>query len=59
MATPTQSSLKQKVYKIIQDFNLSFTIIEIDEDQWKPIAGPYLTREEAEVDLRNIESEDK
>ena len=41
-------------YRIIQDFNLSFTIIRIDKDQWEPVAGPYLTREEAEVDMRNI-----
>ena len=41
-------------YRIVQDFDFSFTIIEINEDQWRPIAGPYLTREEAEVDMRNI-----
>ena len=48
-----------KKLAIIQNLNLSFTIIEIDKEQWRPIAGPYLSHEEAEVDLRNIESENK
>ena len=43
-----------KKLAIIQNLNLSFTIIEIDQEQWKPIAGPYLSHEEAEVDLRNL-----
>ena len=43
-----------KILKIIQNFNLSYSIIEIDEQVWKPIAGPYLSKEEAEVDLRNL-----
>lgn len=54
MDTPTHSSLKQKKFLIIQNFDLSFSIIKLEDDTWKPIAGPYLSKEEAGVDLRNI-----
>lgn len=54
MDTPTQSSSKPKEFRIIQNFDLSFSIIKIDSQQWEPVAGPYLTKEEAEVDLRNV-----
>ena len=54
MDTPTQSSSKQKKYLIIQNFSLAYSIIELRERDWVEISGPYLTKEEAEVDLRNI-----
>lgn len=54
MDIPTHSSLKQKKYLIIQNFSLAYSIIELRERDWVEISGPYLTKEEAEVDLRNI-----
>jgi hypothetical protein len=44
----------QRKLAIIQNFDLSYSIIEIDNKEWHIVAGPYLTKEEAEVDLRNI-----
>lgn len=46
--------------KIIPRFNLyttAYDIIEIEKDSWKPIAGPYLSKDEAITDLRNIQNE--
>ena len=54
MDTPTQSSLKPENFIIIQNFDLSYSIIEINEQSWKPIAGPYLTKEEAETDMVHV-----
>ena len=54
MDTSTHSSSKQKKYLIIQNFSLAYSIIELRERDWIEISGPYLTKEEAEVDLRNI-----
>jgi len=54
MVTQTPSFLKHEKFKIIQNFDLSFSIIEISDQTWKPVSGPYLSKEEAEVDLRNI-----
>ena len=53
----TQSSSKQERFRIIQNFDLSYSIIEIRDKDWCPIAGPYLDEKEAEVDLRNIKNE--
>ena len=49
----TQSSSKQK-YIIIQNFDLSYSIIEINGQTWKPVAGPYLTKEEAQTDMVHV-----
>jgi len=46
--------------KIIPRFNLnttSYDIVLISNDSWKPVSGPYLTKDEALTDLRNIENE--
>ena len=53
----TQSSLKQENYKIVQNFDYSYSIIVIRDFEWNLVAGPYLTQEEAEVDLRNLINE--
>ena len=53
MDTPTQSSSKQK-YIIIQDFNLAYYIIELREKEWIEVAGPYLTKEEAQIDMVHV-----
>ena len=53
----TQSSSKQEKFIIIQNFDLSYSIIVIQGRIWQPIAGPYLTKEEAEVDLRVLKCE--
>lgn len=54
MVTQTPSFLKHEKFKLIQNFDGSYSIIEIMEDEWKPLFGPYLTPEEAYADLRNI-----
>jgi len=53
MVMSTQSSSKQK-YIIIQNFDLSYSIIEISDQSWKPVAGPYLTKEEAQIDMVHV-----
>jgi hypothetical protein len=40
--------------EIIQNFDLSYSIIEILHNKWNIVAGPYLNKEEAKVDLRNL-----
>ena len=53
----TPSSLKQEKFLIIQNFDLSWSIIELNGEVWKPVSGPYMTKEEAQADLRIIECE--
>jgi hypothetical protein len=54
MDTQTPYFLRHEKFKIIQNFDLSYSIIEIDGNDWKPIFGPYMTKEEAYPDLRNL-----
>ena len=54
MDTPTQSSSRPAEFRIIQNFDLSFSIIKIDGQQWEPVAGPYLSREEAQADMVHV-----
>lgn len=53
----TQFSSKREKFIIIQNFDLSYSIIVLRNNEWHPIAGPYLNKEEAEIDLRVIECE--
>jgi len=54
MVTQTPFFLKHEKFKIIQNFDLTYSIIEIIDDKWIPLFGPYMSPEEAYPDLRNI-----
>ena len=54
MASQTPSFLKHEKFKIIQNFDLTYSIIQIDNTEWRVLFGPYMTAEEAFPDLRNL-----
>ena len=54
MDTQIPYFLRHEKFKLIQNFDGSYSIIEIMGDKWIPLFGPYLSPEEAYADLRNI-----
>ena len=57
MDTQTPYFLRHERFKLIRNFDGCFYIIEIQGDKWRPIAGPYITEEEAYSDIKNIIAE--
>ena len=56
----TQSSSKQEKFHLVQNFNMTWSIIEVKAAMtWEVVAGPYMTKEEALPDFRNILNENR
>jgi hypothetical protein len=57
MDTQTPYFLRHEKFKLIQNFDGSYSIIEITKKDWVPVLGPYMTPEEAFPDMRNLINE--
>jgi hypothetical protein len=45
-------------YKVVPTFGGTFTIIQINNNEWEEVSGPYMTEGEAQIDLSLFESGD-